>query len=255
MKPLDDKVDDFAQEYGVLAVTELYEEGGAERPQEAQPQVLKYAEFDPALQETLFRSYKASGDSKIRNKLFENNKRLVYYTIDYYFPWVVSQQTTKEKIYDNLVSEGNSALFAAFDGYDSNHGAFSTYAVTAIKYKIERYLNGEKKQGRMLSLDRESEDGLCFLDELGQMHDFVIDDIDFLETVRRRLGRAVKSLSPRDKEIIERHYGLDGNKPETLDSMGKLWGITRAAVQSAKDRAIERLKVKLEHYYENVFED
>ena len=255
MGTLDGKMEDFAQEYSVLAVAGLYEKADEVKHHKIKPRPESYVGFDPKIQETLFGLYKTSQDPAIRNRLFENNKGLVYYTVDLHFPWIANQPLTKKRWYEDIVSEGNEALLDAIGGYDCKRGEFSTYAVTTIKNRIIGYLRDENRQRTTLSLDHESRDGLSLLGELSQTPDFSADDTDFLETCRGRLHKAMKILKPRDREIIERHYGMDGNEPETLDSMGKEWNITRAAVQAAKDRVLERLRTKLEHHYKPVFED
>lgn len=60
-------------------------------------------------------------------------------------------------------------------------------------------------------------------------------------------------LDDRSKDIIERRFGLKTNKPETLESIGKEYGITRERVRQIESNAKKALAA-LEKLYTPVYE-
>lgn len=55
------------------------------------------------------------------------------------------------------------------------------------------------------------------------------------------VAQLTKSLSPRNKDIISRRFGLKNGKKETLESIGKSYGITRERVRQIEDFSINQL--------------
>jgi hypothetical protein len=56
----------------------------------------------------------------------------------------------------------------------------------------------------------------------------------------------LKGLSGRAKEVIERRFGLNGREPETLESIGRDFGITRERVRQIEYDALEKLRGKIQ---------
>ena len=53
---------------------------------------------------------------------------------------------------------------------------------------------------------------------------------------------ALDVLDNREADIIRRHYGLSGAKPESLQSIGRYYGVTRERVRQLRDRALWKLR-------------
>lgn len=53
---------------------------------------------------------------------------------------------------------------------------------------------------------------------------------------------ALKTLPERDREIIYKRFGLDGESPMTLEELGRRLNISRERVRQLEQRAIERLR-------------
>ena len=62
------------------------------------------------------------------------------------------------------------------------------------------------------------------------------------ESVQDQIDEVLCSLDGREKYIIERYFGLDGDEPLTLDQIGVNFGITRERVRQIKERALRRLR-------------
>jgi RNA polymerase primary sigma factor len=50
------------------------------------------------------------------------------------------------------------------------------------------------------------------------------------------------TLSPREREIIARYYGLAGGEAQTLEEIGQALGITRERVRQVKEVAMRKLQ-------------
>jgi RNA polymerase primary sigma factor len=56
------------------------------------------------------------------------------------------------------------------------------------------------------------------------------------------LARAVESLEPRMRRVVERRFGLDGQPPQTLEELGGELGVTRERVRQLELRALRQLR-------------
>jgi RNA polymerase primary sigma factor len=59
--------------------------------------------------------------------------------------------------------------------------------------------------------------------------------------VREYVRAALSALSDREAEIIRLRFGLDGNEPQTLEEVGKRFGITRERVRQIEGVALKKL--------------
>ena len=61
------------------------------------------------------------------------------------------------------------------------------------------------------------------------------------------LRRAVAQLPEREREVVKRRYGLNGDRdPASLDAIGRELGLTRERVRQIEARALEQLAVNRE---------
>ncbi|MHB1131811.1 MAG: sigma-70 family RNA polymerase sigma factor [Chloroflexota bacterium] len=61
-------------------------------------------------------------------------------------------------------------------------------------------------------------------------------------TLGDELDGLLSQLSGREQQIIRRHYGLDGEEPDTLEVVGKSLGITRERARQIEVRALDKLR-------------
>ncbi len=66
----------------------------------------------------------------------------------------------------------------------------------------------------------------------------ILDDLQVRENVTDLLGH----LDERELKILNYRYGLDGNDPQTLESVGEHFQITRERVRQIQKSALEKLK-------------
>jgi len=56
------------------------------------------------------------------------------------------------------------------------------------------------------------------------------------------IAAALEQLKPRERMILERRYGLEGRRPETLEEIGQSLSVTRERVRQIEAAAMDRLK-------------
>ena len=59
---------------------------------------------------------------------------------------------------------------------------------------------------------------------------------------REAIGRALDVLPPRDRRVLILYFGLEGNRPMTLQEIARDLGVTRERVRQLRDRALKRLR-------------
>lgn len=64
-------------------------------------------------------------------------------------------------------------------------------------------------------------------------------------TVRGVVGQLMSVLNTRNRDVISRRFGLKNGKKETLESIGKSYGITRERVRQIEEAAIRQIKDNL----------
>lgn len=83
----------------------------------------------------------------------------------------------------------------------------------------------------------------------GSLYDVVADNgiepTDHLitnEDLKLQINRAMRVLKPRDREIINMLFGLDGNIPMTLKEVGDKVNLTREMVRQIRERCLRSLQ-------------
>ena len=59
---------------------------------------------------------------------------------------------------------------------------------------------------------------------------------------REAIARALEVLAPRDRRVLMLYFGLEGNRPMTLQEIARELGVTRERVRQLRDRALKRLR-------------
>jgi RNA polymerase primary sigma factor len=71
----------------------------------------------------------------------------------------------------------------------------------------------------------------------------VADDVLCREAVERLLG----FLHPRDRHVVRHRFGFHNDTPETLEEVGRMFGLTRERIRQVQNKAIDSLKDRAEH--------
>jgi RNA polymerase primary sigma factor len=66
------------------------------------------------------------------------------------------------------------------------------------------------------------------------------------KNLREDVRDLVQELDPREAEILTLRFGLDGNRPKTLEEVGKKFKVTRERVRQIQNIALHRLRKLME---------
>lgn len=72
--------------------------------------------------------------------------------------------------------------------------------------------------------------------------DDVTDDDVMRDSLREEIRRVLKSLSPRESEIVNAYFGLEGENGTSIEQIGQKYDLTKERIRQIKERAIKRLQ-------------
>lgn len=178
------------------------------------------------------------GDTFSREKLIEHNLRLVAH--------IVKKYDHKMDDADDLISIGTIGLIKGIDSFSGSKGTrLTTYCARCIENEILMFFRSNKKNSKNVSLNEPvgfDKDGneISFLDILKTPNpDFAMDihnqnNISLLSTY-------FNVLTEREKEIIEKRYGLNNQDELTQKEIAKELGISRSYVSRIEKRALTKM--------------
>jgi RNA polymerase primary sigma factor len=86
-------------------------------------------------------------------------------------------------------------------------------------------------------------------EEESSLGDFVPDeqaespfDTASLSLRREDIENALSSLPPRERNVIEMRYGLNGDPPRTLEEVGRAFGVTRERIRQIENNTLKKLE-------------
>ena len=60
--------------------------------------------------------------------------------------------------------------------------------------------------------------------------------------LRERINEVLRSLAPREREVIELRFGLKDGTPRTLDEVARQYGITRERIRQIENQGLKKLR-------------
>ena len=178
------------------------------------------------------------GDKDARNKLIEHNLRLVAH--------IVKKYDNGSNNSDDLISIGTIGLIKGVDSYSFKYKTrLTTYCARCIENEILMYFRSNKKNSKNISIDEpigfdKEGNAITFLDILKTPNpDFALD-IHTKDNLKL-LKKYFDVLNDREKDIIIKRYGLDGNDEVTQKEIAKDMGISRSYVSRIEKRALTKM--------------
>lgn len=166
----------------------------------------------------------------IKNEIVQANLRLVVS--------IAKRHVGSSADFFEVVSDGNMSLMRAVENFDFARGnKFSTYASWAIMknyartipeehYHFCRYMTGQDE----------------VLESSPDRSDPELPDLDS-DQVRSVLAEGLETLDERERTILTGHYGLFGRGGvQTLEELGKRFGVTKERIRQIEVRAINKLR-------------
>jgi len=183
-----------------------------------------------------------SGDMQARATMIERNLRLVVYIARKF-------ENTGISIED-LISIGTIGLIKAVNSFNPDKNIkLATYASRCIENEILMVLRKTNRLKLEVSFDEPLNtdwDGneLLLSDILGTEPDLVSRDLDN-SIEKEMLYNAIRTLNPREKDIVSLRYGLNNKKEHTQKEVADMMGISQSYISRLEKRIIEKLKSEL----------
>ena len=184
-----------------------------------------------------------AGDTAARNELIEHNLRLVAHIVKKYYNTGADQ--------DDMISIGTIGLIKAVNTFCPERNIkLATYASRCIENEILMYLRKNSAQKNEVSIDEPLNidwDGneLLLSDVLGSDGDEVGRGIE-QEDERFQLMGFVCELPPREKQIMEMRFGMNGYQEYTQKEVADTLGISQSYISRLEKRIIVKLKKQIE---------
>ncbi len=177
-------------------------------------------------------------DRHARNILIEHNLRLVAHIVKKY------EHNSKDS--DDLISIGTIGLIKGIDSFSKNKNVkITTYCAKCIENELLMYFRSNKKHNLDISIDeaigydKEGND-ITILDVLKTPSPDYIEDMDTKDNIKL-LRKYLNVLSPREKEIIVKRYGLNNEEEQTQKEIAKDLMISRSYVSRIEKRATMKI--------------
>ena len=178
------------------------------------------------------------GDKEARSKLIEHNLRLVAH--------IVKKFDKNYNENDDLISIGIIGLIKGVDSYSKEKGVkITTYCARCIENEILMYFRANNKHLKDVSLndyigyDKEGNE-IQIIDVLKVDQKDFVDEIELKDNIKL-LKKYMRVLTTREKDIIDRRYGLNNKKEETQREIAKKIGISRSYVSRIEKRALTKM--------------
>ena len=181
----------------------------------------------------------AQGSQAARQKLIEHNLRLVAHIIKKYY----ASQNDQE----DLISIGTIGLIKAIDTFDPAKGIrLSSYASRCIENEILMFFRSGRKSAQDVSLnepiDTDKEGNALTILDTRAVDDTIVESIDTKMKSEKLYRFLQSSLTPREREVVCRRYGLLGFAPQPQRVVAKRLGISRSYISRIEKKALEKLR-------------
>lgn len=60
--------------------------------------------------------------------------------------------------------------------------------------------------------------------------------------LQEKIRKALSTLTPREETVIRLRYGIDDNKPKTLEEVGEIFNVTRERIRQIEAKALRKLR-------------
>ena len=182
------------------------------------------------------------GDAAAKALLIEHNLRLVVYLARKFENAGIDSE--------DLISIGTIGLIKAVETFRLDRQIkLATYASRCIENEILMVIRklaprrGEVSLEEPLHTDWEGGE-LHLADLLSSDADSVDQELESAED-RKTIAQALRTLPPRDREIISLRYGLSGKRPMTQKEVADLMGISQSYISRIEKKNMARLKKEI----------
>lgn len=202
--------------------------------------ISKYKTLTKDEEFTLWEQYKKHNDISARDKLIQSNLKFVASVAKGYQGLGLS--------YADLIAEGNYGLMKAIDKFDYQKGYKTiSYSVWWIRQTILEALRDRIGiQGEELPKDFEKQydDDEVITNEVSINDNFIeYNDIDHEQIeIKNIISILMDDLNERERFILTKYYGLENNKPLTLEEIGNELDLTKERVRQILVKVFKKMR-------------
>jgi RNA polymerase primary sigma factor len=172
--------------------------------------------------------------ARVKNEIVQANLRLVVS--------VAKRHLNSGQDLFEIISDGNISLMRAVDKFDYTRGfKFSTYATWAIMKNFARSIPDQRRHH-----DRYQTGWDELLESFGAYEPEETES-DQMSAVRGTVDRMLATLDRREQDILRQRFGLDDHgQPQTLEQIGRSFGVSKERVRQLQARAMTKLRSEFE---------
>lgn len=205
--------------------------------------ISKYKSLSYEEEAELWKRYKEHNDMKARDKIVNSNLKFVASVARQFIGLGLS--------YSDLIAEGNLGLMKAMDKFDYTKGYKTiSYSVWWIRQTILEALKERNLlQGDELPKDYEkqvdSDNEKVYVNNNKEQNEYIDDSIaDAMKLAedKNMIAYLFKDLTKKEKTIIEKYFGLNGEKEMTLEEIGEHYNLTKERVRQIKCNAFTKMR-------------
>jgi RNA polymerase primary sigma factor len=205
-------------------------------------EISKYKSLSIDEEAELWKRYKELGDIRARDKIVNSNLKFVASVARQFMGLGLS--------YSDLIAEGNMGLMKAMEKFDYTKGYKTiSYSVWWIRQTI---LDALEKRNLMQAeelpkdyekqVDSENESVYINKNETTECFDDSIAEVMKQSEDKSFVSLLFKELNDKEKSIIEKYFGLNGEKEMTLEEIGNYYGLTKERVRQIKCDAFTKMR-------------
>ena len=114
----------------------------------------------------------------------------------------------------------------------------------ALGLSVDQVLNARRISQHAISLETPlgSDDGPPLRDSLADPQARSPSEMMMALDRRERIEAVLKTLTPREREIIRRRFGMDDGQAQTLGEIGQVFGLTRERIRQVEAKALDKLR-------------
>ncbi len=178
-----------------------------------------------------------------RARLIEHNLRLVAF--------IARRYENSGVGIEDLISIGTPGLIKAVNTFRTERGIkLATYASRCIENEILMYLRriGGRQEVSIdepLNTDWDGNE-LLLSDVLGSDETPVVEELAEADE-RRALHRAIATLNPRERLIVEMRFGLYGRRERTQKEVADRLGISQSYISRLEKKILKKLRAEMEN--------
>lgn len=203
-------------------------------------EISKNSPLTKAEEEKLWYKYKYEGDEQAKNKLITSNLKFV--------AKIANKYRGRGLSYSDLIAEGNIGLIKSLDYFDEKKGnRVLSYAVWWIRQMMMEAIS---KRGGYTG-DSLPEDMDTVLDDeysSGNINGKGKKEIPSYESgindneITESVNEMMEILTEREQGMLQMYYGLNGERPCTLEEIGEEFGLTKERVRQINEKSIMKLR-------------